>query len=159
MQLAYEKGQETLGEDVPKIQQVMDFMDDQLTLFDDVNEANLVHGDFYVPNVLVEDGEVSAVLDFNDLTLAGDYRMDVASAIIFLGDKGTGARDDEREILINEMVAQHGEGVKAVIRFYKLYYALVFGSYAKATDPDTYKWAINTLNQQADSLSVNPTRD
>lgn len=153
IQLAYEKGQETLSEDVPEIQQVLGFMEEQLSLFDDVERANLVHGDFYVPNVLVENGGVSAVLDFNDLTLAGDYRMDVASAIIFLGDKGTGARDSDRQILIDKLVAEHGEGIKDVIHFYKLYYALVFGSYTKENDPDTYKWAVDTLNQQADNIS------
>lgn len=151
--LAYVQGEKKLGKDVPRMQDILAYMMDQLSLFDTVNEARLVHGDFYVSNVLVADGGVSAVIDFNDLTLAGDYRMDIASAIIFLGDQGTGTRDNDREILVDAAVARHGESIKDVIHFYELYYALIFGSYAKETDPKTYKWAVDVLSRQANTAA------
>ncbi len=148
---AYQKGKDNLQKDIPEVKRIVEYMESEFTLFDNVTEASLVHGDYYLANVLVEDGEVSAVLDFNDLTLAGDFRMDIASAVIFLGDEDTGNRDADRQILIDELFSHYGEGIKDIIHFYKLYYALVFASYSKDTDSSTYHWAIKTLRQQIEN--------
>ncbi len=105
---------------MPEAATVLEFMLGQLSLFDDVDQAKLVHGDYYVSNVLINDGKVSAVLDFNELMLAGDPRMDLASAIIFIGDHGDGSRDHDRSFLISKLEDKYGKNMKAIFHFYKI---------------------------------------
>ena len=45
----------------------------------------MVHGDYFYDNLLVgEDLKISAVLDFSDLSVVGDHKMDITGALIYL---------------------------------------------------------------------------
>ena len=147
---SYEWGKMTIGRDVPGIEDVLDYMDMQSARFHEVKSARLVHGDYFVKNVLMDGTSVSAVLDFNTMTLAGDPFMDVASAVIFLSDSPVTKRDGERTYLVGSLEERYGPAVRDKIHFYRLYYALLFGSFCKDTDPNTYAWSIASLRQHLD---------
>lgn len=159
MQVALGQGQARFSSDLPEVDVVVNFMNNKLAIFDDVTEASLVHGDYFMPNVLVENGEVTAVLDFNNgLTVAGDFRMDLASAIIFLDYEAPGSRQADKELLMDTIISEHGEGIRNVIQFYELYYSLIFVAFAKNTGSINYRWAINTLRQNIEAHGVGSGR-
>jgi len=54
----------------------------------------LVHVDFFPGNVLVEDGRISAVLDFGETSLIGDRRIDAIAAALYLDPEITPAATD-----------------------------------------------------------------
>lgn len=152
LQTSYEKGRRVVEQEFPGYKATVDNLNDQLGLVSGVKRAQLVHGDYYVGNVLVSDEVVSAVIDFNNLTLAGDPRMDIASAIIFLGDGGTGKRDSERLALIDGLAKKQGETIREIIHFYKMYYAVIFAASAKDSDPATYRWAITAMGEHVSGV-------
>jgi aminoglycoside phosphotransferase len=102
---------------------------------------SLVHGDYWPPNILVEDGKVSDVIDFNDQTLVGDYRIDVASAIIFSGKMVTA---EEMEYVKNIASEIFEENMPPYIDLYAKYYALLFIGLEKI-DQSSYEWAFRNL--------------
>ncbi|MDQ3700184.1 MAG: phosphotransferase [Chloroflexota bacterium] len=70
------------------VQAVANFLEREVALVADVPLAKLVHGDYFAENVFVEQAgagwRVSGVIDFSDLTLPGDPRLDLTSAVLFL---------------------------------------------------------------------------
>lgn len=48
------------------------------------DQPSFVHLDLYPGNVLVEDGEVSAVVDFGGVAIVGDARLDPLSCVVYL---------------------------------------------------------------------------
>jgi aminoglycoside phosphotransferase (APT) family kinase protein len=93
----------------------------------------LVHGDFNPENILVDlkTGMISGVLDFSDLTVTGDARLDLAGALVLPeishtpGVKCAPIADFSSEIrlLIHQ---KYGNSIDQLINMYRLYYALVF---------------------------------
>jgi aminoglycoside phosphotransferase (APT) family kinase protein len=150
--LAWQQGQKVLSEDFPDIRQVIELLEEGLSLFDDVHDATLVHGDYYGPNVLMQRGRVTAVLDFSDLTVAGDFRMDVASSIMSLDAETTDVKKEDVKVLIEKLALQYGERIRGIIQFYKLFYALCFASNCKESDPVTYKWALGAMQQETNGM-------
>lgn len=102
---------------------------------------SLVHGDYWPPNILVENGKVSAVIDFNDQTLVGDYRIDIASAIIFSEKL---ISPEELSFLKDSASMIFGIDMAPFIDLYAVYYALLFIGLEKI-DPGSYEWAVRNL--------------
>jgi hypothetical protein len=59
------------------------------------SQKSLVHMDFFPGNVLVEDEEVTAVLDFSVVSILGDRRLDLVSAAVYLDEPITPTATDE----------------------------------------------------------------
>jgi len=106
---------------------------------------NLVHGDLFLENVLVNpDGTISALLDFGPLTVVGDHLMDVAGLVYFSGVcEGIDAEvQDQLEAMASEVYPQDMDIIKA----YLLYYCLLFVN-SKSYDPRTYEWCKSNLRR------------
>jgi aminoglycoside phosphotransferase len=105
----------------------------------------LVHGDYFLDNVLFDDTlQVSAALDFGAHTLAGDPRLDAASAIIFLGLEPA-IRPWSFAHVTALAQEQYGGGMLPLIDIYCLYYAIYFAN-TKLTTPEDYYWCGRAWN-------------
>lgn len=107
----------------------------------------LVHGDFFPGNVLVDDsGKLTAVIDFSPMTICGDWRLDVAGAEVFL-ELGDMDRPDDRQIVKHELNDRYHVPAD-VIDVYRRYYALYFSA-AGTDDPPLYGWCVRQLTQRS----------
>ncbi|HEX8762940.1 MAG TPA: aminoglycoside phosphotransferase family protein [Candidatus Saccharimonadales bacterium] len=106
----------------------------------------LVHGDFNAMNTLLDGRQrIFAVADFGSLTLAGDPRMDLACGIFGFMNAEDGMLPEHGRFLLDKMRHQHGEDIIRAVHVYRLYYAIVFASTCKESDPRTYKWSMGSL--------------
>ena len=109
-------------------------------IIDEGTPRTLVHGDLFPGNVMCdESGRVTAIVDFCYLTVAGDWRMDAVSSLIFLEQVSTWTpRDTEvGRALISEHV---GADFDVFEQVYRIFYALYFAGFALDGDPDLYVW-------------------
>jgi len=101
-------------------------------------EPDLVHGDYYTANVLViDDGTVTAVMDFSPLSIIGDGRMDVVGAWHSL---------DALEGVDRAAVQPFLQDIpRNVFDAYSAYFALLHAG-AREEVPHLYAWCVKTLN-------------
>jgi aminoglycoside phosphotransferase (APT) family kinase protein len=108
----------------------------------------LVHGDYYPANVLTgADGGIAAVIDFSPLTVVGDWRADLVSAVCFmeeLADPPCEARDDARTCLKNAMVDPDGD----IFLTYRAFHAFVHSG-SRVEIPELYRWCVAVLRSLA----------
>lgn len=147
IQQAYKSAEALFDVDVSEIKRILDFFVTESNLVSDVTRARLVHGDFNASNVLCNDGNITALADFGDLTLAGDPRMDIASGIIGFMEEEDSMRKSDGEFLLSYLIATQGSSIRRIIHLYRLYYAVVFASYCKESDPRTYAWCLRTFKE------------
>ena len=125
-------------------------LDDVLATFhtgtrvSDVVQPRLVHGDYFPGNVMVDArGAVTGILDFSPMTVAGDPRLNLAGALIFL-EVVAPYRPDDSTTVEEVITARHGHDVLPVIELYRTYYSLYFSA-TKEFDPELYRWCVNNL--------------
>lgn len=101
----------------------------------------VVHGDLFFPNIMASPGgKIVGIIDFSDLTLAGDPIVDSVSLAIF-------TRENEGRNLINQLLlSRFGEEFTRLKRLYSAYYAFRFSG-CKPNDPDTYKWCLQEFSR------------
>lgn len=101
----------------------------------------LVHGDVFFPNILVSpEGRITGIIDFSNLTLAGDSMMDKVSLAIF-------TRENEGRELINQLLqSRFGEQFSRLRRLYSVYYAFRFSG-CQSNDPETYNWCLQEFSR------------
>jgi len=129
-------------DDLPELDHVADvFYADTASL--DVSSRQLVHGDYFPGNVLVDEvGTVTGVVDFANLTMAGDPALDVAGALAFLSitpgiDAGDVSHVHQRA---NRMVPRSMHPYEAYERFYAFRYL-----HTRDGDPELYSWCLSIL--------------
>ena len=115
-----------------------DYLTYASSLFDANIQKSLVHGDYWPPNILVDGNRISAVVDFNDQTLVGDFRLDVASAVLF---SRKFVSETEMDFLKESAVALFGKHIADYISLYSIYYALQFIG-VETTDKNAFLWAV-----------------
>lgn len=143
-----ERAGERLRSDVPNIDEIIARFEATTTqIFDASLEKHLVHGDYILGNTLFDTGKrLSAMLDFSANTVAGDSRMDLASAIMYIGD----TRDPDGTLTEYAREVASGlcnEDMQRYVDIYSLYYALNFSD-CYMNDPGTYEWCLNVLRAQ-----------
>jgi aminoglycoside phosphotransferase (APT) family kinase protein len=149
----YQKGKDVMDKAFAGTQKVLDFVQKEVAIVADTKVSKLVHGDYYVLNVLIGgDLHISGVMDFNALALAGDPRMDLAAALIFLIEQDGNTRLEDREFLLNYVIQHYGKDIRRIIQLYTLYFAIHFASFCKPNDPATFNWAMKTIQEQANKL-------
>lgn len=131
-----------LQQDVPAIASLSDQFGEALHLVDDVREPRLVHGDYFPGNVLAQGTAISGVIDFGPLTVAGDWRMDVVGALIWL-EVVDGYREEDSRFL-KQVVAERAPSVLRVLDLYRAYYGMYF-SFTKEQSPRLYAWCVRSL--------------
>lgn len=147
----YQTARKLLDEQVPKMPEILAFLRHEVDIVSDTNQSLLVHGDYYVLNVTIDtSGNINGVLDFNDLTLAGDPRMDLASSLIFLLEGDGNARLEDGATLLRQCTETYGDSFRRILHLYRLYYAIHFASYCKDNDSTTFAWCIRSLQEHTD---------
>ena len=136
-----------LSADVPRLANVVRSWEDELSLLQDVTTPKLVHGDYFPGNVLVDWlGEVRAVIDFSPMTVAGDPRLDLVCAFIFLELDGGYQPTDSHTVL--ELIKDRDSlALLEVVDVYRTYYSLYFSS-CKYSDPSLYSWCVANLTNE-----------
>ncbi len=144
------RGAAYLHEGLGSVRPIEEFFAQNLQLVEDPPGRSLVHGDYWPDNVLVDhvDGrlDVSAVLDFNGMTLAGDHRLDIAASAIFLEMRRRYPRRDA-QFALRQAIARHGPQIESVVRFYRLWYATIY-AHTKPFDPLTYGWCLDSFRRE-----------
>ncbi|MET1004316.1 MAG: phosphotransferase [Propionibacteriaceae bacterium] len=106
----------------------------------------VLHGDLIPANVLVQDGRVSAVLDFGFLTTVGDPHFDAAITASIFDMYGPRARASE-DLLSEAFVARFGH---EVVRYglYRAAYAIVTHAYFGTDGADGhFRWCADMLRR------------
>lgn len=101
----------------------------------------LVHLDYFPANVLADNGEITAVLDFGGASILGDPRLDVWSAVAYLDPElSPAARDEDRELAMRWM-ADLGlsDHYPAALRWLAAHWAFA------ANDPGLMAWCRRIL--------------
>lgn len=148
---AYASADASLKKDVKDMPAVISYMETEVAIVADVKKPVLVHGDFNATNVLVDSNHKSwAVMDFGGLTVAGDRRMDLASALVGFMEEEDGMRRADGEFLYAYLVEKYGEDIKRILHLYRMYYAVWIAASCKQSDPRAYAWAVKSLNEHLD---------
>ena len=142
------RGYPDLSADVPRLASVIESWEDELSLLQDVTTPRLVHGDYFPGNVLVDQlGDVRAVIDFSPMTVAGDPRLDLVCALIFL-ELDHGYQPTDSDTMLQLIKDQGSLASLEVSDLYRTYYSLYF-SPCKDSDPHLYSWCVtNLINQR-----------
>ena len=148
IQANLQHGRPDLEQDVPQLDERLAAIQQMVRLVEGVQEPYVVHGDYFPGNVFIDDdGTICGVGDFGGTTLAGDPRMDLAGALVFL-EVVDGYHPDDTALLHDHLVAQYGLSILEIIQLYRMYYAIYF-SHCKRDDPATYAWCVTSLRMLA----------
>ena len=142
---SFSRADAEFARDVPDLNDIVAGWERDLALVSDVRAPRLVHGDYFPGNVMVnERGQVIAVIDFSPMSLAGDPRLDVLCALIFIEvDDGYQSSDSET---VRQLIAErHGDAVLELEHVYRTYYSLYFSPVRKS-DPKLYAWCVANLS-------------
>lgn len=107
-------------------------------------EKQLVHGDYFQGNVLVQNLAISGVLDFSPHTVVGDYRMDICGAITFL-EIDPVFTQPYLDYLYTLAEQEYGKDIRKFIGYYLLYYSFLFAN-SYEFDKPLYEWCLKNLN-------------
>jgi aminoglycoside phosphotransferase (APT) family kinase protein len=107
----------------------------------DFNEKCLVHGDYFYNNVLYDQkNRLSAVIDFSNSTVIGDFRMDLACAIMYFD-----LEEAWNKKLRDLVKKNHGQEIDTIIDLYTVYQAF-FQTESYYYNQGLYKWCLGHLN-------------
>lgn len=134
-----------LSRDVSDFEQKYKTLEQALTKLSNIPKK-LVHADYYLNNVLVDENlKISAVLDFSKHAVVGDWRMDIAGAVCFLG-VDVHARNYIK--FMRSLVSiKYGEEMLSLVDLYTLYYSIYYSD-VYGFDPNSYTWCIGNLNNE-----------
>lgn len=140
------KSKEQLKKDVPDLDAKVKLLEN--TFIKELGECpkSLVHHDYYLNNVLMtKDLKLSSVLDFSPHTVVGDWKMDVAGAVYFLGINNLA----KKYISYMEELAKkrYGSNILKIIDLYLLYYSIYYSDTHKF-DKVSYDWCLGNLNNK-----------
>ncbi|MFN8487530.1 MAG: aminoglycoside phosphotransferase family protein [Caldilineaceae bacterium] len=107
---------------------------------------DIVHGDFFPGNLLVdEEGRVTTLLDFGLFTMFGDSLFDLATGWVFF-DMYDALKLNIRQGLLEFILAQYGQAVQPKLNLYVLVYSILgANAYSNCTDGH-YAWCVANLN-------------
>jgi len=129
-----------LRAEISSYDMVFDAWVSQMDVVDPVTPT-LVHGDLFPGNVMaLEGGTVTGIVDFSNLTMWGDWRLDAVSSLAFL-EQVPGWTPADSEIARSVIEPHVGSNFEEIERLYKLFYALYFAPFARLHDPELYEWS------------------
>lgn len=133
-----------LQEDLPEVDRIVDAFYCQLGELPARPPKCLVHGDFFLGNVLSDErGILTAVVDFSPLTLIGDPLIDLAGAYYFCRIYDFVSEADF-SFLRKEVDRRYGARSWQHIDLYYTFYSLRFSD-CKVSDNHTYHWCLHRL--------------
>jgi aminoglycoside phosphotransferase (APT) family kinase protein len=109
----------------------------------------IVHGDFWPPNVMMNDAlEVTGLIDFSFTTRIGDHVMDLAGACHFLLATRSSSQADH-DYLKQLILAKHGDDVIDRIGLYAVWFAFDFAF--NHDDAAVFAWCVGLIQEYAAS--------
>ncbi|HVL82229.1 MAG TPA: phosphotransferase [Actinomycetota bacterium] len=116
---------------LPDLDPLVDELVERIARIGDVDRPRLVHGDVFPGNVMMDAAHaVTGVLDLSTHTVAGDPRMDLASAIVQLDVGGPTLAGDWETV--TQVVLSLAPGSHDVIDLYARWYAVYFAQWGDA---------------------------
>ena len=113
----------------------------------DLESKCLIHGDLIPANVLIDEGEVSGVVDFGFLTTVGDPRFDAAIAASSFDMYGPNARRSEN-VLSKAFSARFGHD-PTIYGLYRAAYAVITNScFATDGQDGHFLWCAQMLRRE-----------
>jgi aminoglycoside phosphotransferase len=110
------------------------------------DHKSVVHGDYFLNNILFDDKyKIKALLDFNPLTVMGDWKMDIVGAVIFLQLFESISHLDY-QYAYKKAVELYGENLLEVFDTYKLFYSFYFGNMYE-DDRKLYDWSVKNIKK------------
>jgi aminoglycoside phosphotransferase (APT) family kinase protein len=135
----------SLTEDIPGWERAQARWRAEIGAVDAHVTPSLVHGDYFLGNAMCDpDGHVTGVVDFSNLTMIGDWRLDAVSTLLFLDQLPSFTPDDlapAREVLAPLM----DDAFAQAYRLYRGFYALYYAPFAAPDDPALYQWCRDVL--------------
>lgn len=111
----------------------------------------IVHGDFWPPNVMMNDAlEVTGLIDFSFTTRIGDHVMDLAGACHFLLATKASSQADH-DYVKQLILAKHGAHVIDRIGLYAVWFAFDFAF--NHDDAAIFAWCTGLIREYGDSNS------
>lgn len=133
-----------ISSDVPGLDGIVESWEKDLEIVAGVTEPRLAHGDYFPGNVMVDErGEVTAVIDFSPMTVAGDPRLDLACALFFI-ELDLSYQPDDSPLLARLLQKHEGAPPPEVIALYRTFYSLYFSG-TRENDPPLYEWCVANL--------------
>lgn len=133
-----------LKKDVTELDEKVDLMREVFKQKLTFSQKVLVHGDYFYNNVMFDDIlNLTSIIDFSNSTVVGDYRMDIACAIMYFD-----LDDNLNEYLWKLAKTQYGEEITDTIKYYTAYQAF-FQTESVLYSPGLYKWCLKHLNSQS----------
>jgi aminoglycoside phosphotransferase (APT) family kinase protein len=133
-----------LRKDIAELDEALVALHARIDALPVVDRPSLVHGDYFPGNVLVDDElQVSAVLDFGPLTVAGDPMLDVASAAVFLEVQRKFDPGDSVYVM-GPLIDRYGPGFGGVVATYRAWYGVRLG-HSKFDDERLYAWCVGAV--------------
>jgi len=130
--------------DVPGLDRLIESWEKDLQHVAGVTEPMLVHGDYFPGNIMVDErGEVTAVIDFSPMTVAGDPQLDLACALIFV-ELDLSYQPGDSPLLVRLLRERPDAPPPEVIALYRTFYSLYFSG-AKDSDRPLYDWCVANL--------------
>ena len=146
----------SLHRDVPDFPEMVERLIEQVSMFQENPPKELVHGDFFPHNILINDTlDIVGVIDMSSLTVVGDHMMDVVTSYIFL-ETAHSYKPEDSEILWPIIEKSYGPTLKKTADFYRAYAAVYFGDAASndaATYPALYPWCVEQLLHYRNKLA------
>lgn len=104
-------------------------------------KKRLVHCDYYLNNVLVQNSSISAILDFSVHLVVGDPRLDVSGVLMWNGiDKNV--KKEDFEFLFEKARRDYRKGIYKFVDLYLLYSSFYY------SDMDDPSFSIKNLNDE-----------
>lgn len=136
-----------LREDVPHFENLLHNWHESLKELSASNiSRSLVHGDYFPGNLMaLDNGKITAVIDFSPISVVGDWRMDIAGALLFLEVTSAYQEKDSTDAysFVKDIL---GDETPKLLKLYQIYYALYFSA-AKGEDDFLYSWCVKKLKE------------
>lgn len=113
-----------------------------------LGDYQLIHGDFFPGNLLVDETlKATALLDFGLMTMVGDPLFDIATGWV-LFDMYDELNQGVRERLLPIVLEKLGEEVRGRLYRYVLIYSLLSANtYSPTCEDGHYQWCVANLNE------------
>jgi len=112
-------------------------------------DYQLIHGDFFPGNLLVDDNtHTTGLLDFGLFTMYGDYLFDLATGWVFF-DMYDELKVGARERYLAKLLDRLGEQVRGRLYRYVLTYSILSANtYSPDCSDGHYYWCVDNLSNQ-----------
>lgn len=135
-----------LRHEVDGIDDLVTALTHALRELDAPDATGLIHGDLIPANILVQDGQVSGILDFGFLTTIGDPQFDAAITASIFDMYGPHAHESE-ELLSDAFLARFGHDRRHYLVFRAAYAVVTNACFGSNGTDGHFAWCASMLSR------------